>query len=617
MDKENLSIGLTITCRFSTEEPKTFIGPKTNGKLSNVEKQRQTQRKPQNAHIFAQQSTKGAEKAFSPTIQAMPAEQQTRSHRSSFHSNPSRSRSQSRSHSHSRRPTLGSRRNSAKSFKSIELEQQDSAVDTETVDIPAVVATLDNSLPVDYFKQDLLSVLQQLHVSKWHRLPSHAAQDISIKRISGALTNAIYKVEAPSITVLRNLDLSHHNFPVLLLRVYGPNVESIIDRDYELKVLVRLSMQHIGPRLFGCFTNGRIEQFLDNAITLTKSDIMNKKTSARIARRMKELHSGIKLTQQERNEGPSSFKNIKKWLPVVKELLANPNLGVEPEEVLGSSFEFLQSKIEEYEKWIESRYKNLNETLVFCHNDTQYGNLLFTSKSLPNSSESESQSQISDQQSLRTNFSNLSLENLQNIKPSQQEKKQDQNLVVIDFEYSGANPPQFDIANHFCEWMHNYNHPTQSYAVTESDFPTMEEQFNLIHSYIIFNNAETDINKLDIQAKKLYDECILWRPIVSIFWALWAILQNGDKSQIKDVIIEQGPNGEQYKIVTEDSDQEQLEEEEVVEEESGETDVDSFEYLKYARDKLSVFWGDLVQLGLADKDEVTKRLKLLPTKLFD
>jgi choline kinase len=547
------------------------------------------------------------------------------SRRSSLHSAPptSRSRSHSRSHSHGRshsrshRPSLGSRKNSAKSFKSIELEQvtPQQSVDHDTVEIPAVQATLDHTLPLEYFKQDLLSVLQQLHVSKWHRLPLHASGDITIKRMSGALTNAIYKVDPPPLAVLKNLDLQNHNFPVLLLRVYGPNVDSIIDRDYELKILVRLSMQNIGPRLFGCFTNGRIEQFLDNAITLTKQDIMNKKTSARIARRMKELHCGIKLSKSEMDEGPTSWKNIEKWLPVAKKVLSTPDLGYEEEEIVRASFEFLEQKLLEYKKWVFGRYKNVNDTLVFCHNDTQYGNLLFTT---PRSSQSiQQQNPPSSQQSFATNFSNLSLENLQNIKPSQQEKKQDQHLVVIDFEYSGPNPPYFDIANHFCEWMHNYNHPTESYAVTEADFPSMDEQFNLLYSYIICNNPETDVTKLEKEAKRLYNECIAWRPTVSIFWALWAILQNGEKTHGSDAIIEQGPNGEQYKIVHEDG---ELSDDTVVEEEeddSGEADVDSFEYLKYARDKLSVFWGDLIQLGIVDKTEVKKAVKNLPATMFE
>lgn len=486
------------------------------------------------------------------------------------------------------------------------MDSQQELPQAEPVEIPTVQATLDHTLPLEYFKQDLLSVIQQLHVSKWHRLPPHVSGDLVLKRMPGALTNAIYKVDPPPLAVLKTLDLHNHNFPVLLLRVYGANVDSLIDRDYELKILVRLSMQNIGPRLFGCFTNGRIEQFLDNAVTLTKSDIMNKRTSARIARRMRELHDGIKLNKQEHSNGPSSWNNIAKWLPVAKKLLNNPDLGIEQEDIIRTSWELFESQIEIYRQWLYSRYENVNDTLVFCHNDTQYGNLLFTSPKLPNS-----QNTTSSSQSLTTNFSNLSLENLQTLKPSQQEKKQDRNLVVIDFEYSGPNSPSYDIANHFCEWMHNYNHPTQSYAVTESDFPKMDEQFNLIYSYIIKNNPETDPTIIDKHAKMLYNDIVAWRPTVSIFWALWAIIQNGEKAH-EPVIIEQGPNGEQYKIVIDDVG-EDIAVEEAEEDAGGEADVDNFEYLKYARDKISVFWGDMVQLGLVTKDQVEKPVKLIPT----
>lgn len=536
---------------------------------------------------------------------------------------------------------MGSRKGSSKSVITVKNDIDDFALppsaqgvglapEEDTIEIPAVNATLDHTLPVEYFKQDLLSVIHQLHISKWHRLPQHVAQDIHVSRMSGALTNAIYKVDAPSVVILKNLDLHHHHFPTLLLRVYGPNVESIIDRDYELKILVRLSRQNIGPKLFGCFTNGRIEQFLDNAITLTRDDIRDKKTSARIARRMKELHSGIKLTKAEKAEGPSAWKNIAKWLPAAKKIIKNTNLDPTETEIMNGSFELFEDVVNRYKTWLYKRYKDINDTVVFCHNDTQYGNLLFTSPHRPKplntltETTTNDESNKSQSSSLNTSFSNLSLENLNEIKPSVMEKRQDQNLVVIDFEYSGANPPAFDIANHFSEWMHNYHHPTDTYAVTESDFPTLDQQFNLIYSYILFNNTETDISKLEKEAQILYNECVLWRPTVSVFWGIWAILQNGDKEKDHSDIIEMGPNGEKYKIVIGDDDDDDDEGEVAIvddddddaEEMSG---VDTFEYLKYARDKFACFWGDMLQIGLVKKEELhdAKLVKLLPTSFFE
>lgn len=77
---------------------------------------------------------------------------------------------------------------------------------------------------------------------------------LKITRISGALTNSIYKIDY----VDEEQDI---HLPSLLLRVYGKNVDELIDRDSELMTLIKLSQKRIGPRLLGIFTNGRFEQF--------------------------------------------------------------------------------------------------------------------------------------------------------------------------------------------------------------------------------------------------------------------------------------------------------------------------------------------------------------------
>ena len=587
----------------------------------------------------------------------MSAETYSHHRRSSLRSAPTTSGSRSRSRSKPRRPSLGSRRNSAKSFISIKNEldpftpsptsssqQNDqgglgqlpssnssSNIQFTETDIPFINATLDHTLPIGYFKQDLLSVIQNLRISKWHRLPSHVYSDIKIHKMSGALTNAIYKVDPPSVVVLKNLNLHTYHFPTLLLRIYGPNVESLIDRDYELKILVRLSKQNIGPRLFGCFTNGRVEQFLDNATTLTRKDIHDKKTSARIARRMKELHQGIKLSKFEKAEGPSVWKIIDKWLKHVDELIESKTIVIDDKELFKTDFATFKKYTKAYRDWLYKRYESpeaLNNALVFCHNDTQYGNLLFTSPVVPPPDKTNNNTTANNSTtSLTTNFSNLSLENLNEIKPSIQEKKQDRNLVVIDFEYSGPNVPSYDIANHFCEWMHNYNHETDTWKIFEEDYPKLDEQLNLIYSYILFYNDIQDVTKLEKQAKELFNDCIAWRGAVNIFWGLWAIIQNGDNNATKDhEIVEMGPNGEMYKIVFDPEDEES--EVTVVDSDEDESsgnagassaDVDNFEYLKYSKDKLLCFWGDLIQFGLVDKDALNKpdEVKLLPAKFYD
>lgn len=568
------------------------------------------------------------------------------SERRSFSNRSSGSRSQSRhrSRSRNRRPSFTRSGSSQSSIRrslinSNELDNfklspyhfsshpqfHSSEEESKSNEVPTINVSIDHTLPQEYFKTDLLNTIKALRISKWHRLPITVANDIQLKRISGALTNTIFKIDAPSVIILKNHNLHNIIFPSILLRIYGPSTDSIIDRDYELKILTKLSKKNIGPKLLGIFKNGRLEQFLENAITLTKKDIMNLKTSARIARRMKELHVGIPVSSKEKDLGPAAIKNIKDWFNTIESWYLNDNFNYKSvNEIQLFKMSFLKYKESsfKYLNWIEKKYNSSSfKDLKFCHNDTQYGNLLF-STSIRKSDELNSKDLVS-------NLSNLSLEDLPHLNPSIQEKKQDQNLVVIDFEYSGPNFPGYDIANHFSEWMHNYAHPTKSYSLDINDFPSIEQQLNFNYSYVLFRNPEfPDISKvnsenlklLETQSKLIYNQVLDWRPAVSIFWSLWAILQNGplDKSDKNEEIFENGVNGETYKIIEEENDDDYYEIDEGVE---GTADNENFEYLLYAMEKIEVLFGDLIQLGLVSKNDIDEseinNIKYLNCQYFD
>ena len=55
-------------------------------------------------------------------------------------------------------------------------------------------------------------------------------------------------------------------------------------------------------------------------------------------------------------------------------------------------------------------------------------------------------------------------------------------LVVIDFEYSGYNPRGYDIANHFCEWMYDY-HSSEPAKMNHKSYPTHKEQVRFLTAY--------------------------------------------------------------------------------------------------------------------------------------
>lgn len=464
-----------------------------------------------------------------------------------------------------------------------------SNVSNEVIEVPFVDAVLDNTLPQDYLKDDVLNAIQSLQIPKWY---VRRAKDVSpldrkllkLTKITGAMTNAIYKVGYPDL-------------PSLLLRVYGRNNSLIIDREYELQVLARLSARNIGPSLYGCFENGRFEQYLENAQTLGRNDIRDWKTSQRIARRMKELHKGVPLLQSERDGGPACWEKINQWIKAIE--TAGPDWVQDDENIkhtlLCNSWSEFKAVVQRYCDWLYSRgSKSVKDSLVFCHNDAQYGNLLFTSPVIAAENPVHSTLKSSSSTSLFPLDSNVSLEQI--INPPIQDQSQDSKLVVIDFEYAGANPAAFDLANHLSEWMHDYN-CAEPYRCNPLNFPTKEQMLNFVYSYVSHLRGSSSA-PIDDEVKYYYNAILKWRGSVQLFWCLWAILQSGQLHDELQRTESLGPGGNKYIINTASS-------EEGVEEQGDMdgVDIDSFDYLSYCREKIAMFWGDVLQFGVARKEE--------------
>lgn len=363
------------------------------------------------------------------------------------------------------------------------------------------------------FKKEILQIIKLLFIKSWVKTDL-VPEKLILRKISGAMTNAIYQLTY----------MSSEKLPSLLLRIYGPNVDSIIDRDYELQVLARLSNLKIGPKLFGCFNNGRFEEFLEDSITLTKSEVRKDEVSAKVAKRMRELHFFVPLTKDEKREGSITWKRVNNWLANIQ--------GIDKKTLQYvtqfDSFDVLEQTINKYKQYLKQNLAN--SRLSFTHCDTQYGNLLDVHNE----------------------------------------------IVVIDFEYSGPNPPAFDIANHFSEWMHDY-HSSKPELLNPKKYPTQKQIEIFLKAY---NFSDIDSLKNDI---------VLSRPLVNIHWGLWGILQSGVLAKSNFLEKEVALNDDNIAID---------------EHEGGEgADIDTFDFLLYARHKFKVVLGDWINMGLIDKND--------------
>lgn len=541
---------------------------------------------------------------------------------SQAHRSRSRSRSRtrnstanSRSTSSTRRPSLSGSIRSLSSSSLNRLVITPNAIElSNDRSIPSVMATLDNSLPLDFFKQELIGLIKALRISKWHKRQL-CVDNMLVTRISGALTNSIYKIEYkdPSLPFTS---------PSLLLRVYGKNVDELIDRESELKILAKLSAKRIGPKMLGIFTNGRFEQFLEGFITMGKTEIRDPIISQMIGRRMKDLHYKIDLDDADKQlEFPVAWIQILKWLNLFEtELLPTYPNEKAIEEVTLVPWKTFRNLVFTYKDWLFSKYdtSSFASNYRFCHNDTQYGNLL-----LKDSFNAKDVIQESD---------NLAVPSTSN--------RRDKDLAVIDFEYSGANFPAYDIADHFSEWMSDYHDEEKSYYIHNDKYPTQLEQLNLIKSYIEYDFqfpstnlktvknpsvGDTDASALvEYEVKKMYNEIIYWRSSVQIFWLIWGLIQNGafQKTDAADELTsrseEKGVNST-YNITT-GLDAVTLDESAIEEEAISSTD-DDFDYLKYTQQKAALVLGDMISFGFLSISDVAPEyhniIKFLDSQAFD
>jgi ethanolamine kinase len=89
---------------------------------------------------------------------------------------------------------------------------------------------------------------------------------LEVVQISGGITNLLYKVSggggAGAAAALS-----------VLVRIYGPNTEILINREEECDLFEELAGLKFGPPYLGRFSNGRVEGYLDQSRALEPDDM--------------------------------------------------------------------------------------------------------------------------------------------------------------------------------------------------------------------------------------------------------------------------------------------------------------------------------------------------------
>jgi thiamine kinase-like enzyme len=310
----------------------------------------------------------------------------------------------------------------------------------------------------------------------------------------------------------------------LLLRVYGVGMESYISRENEMNWLQRLSALGYAPRLLGTFANGRFEEYLD-AKTCSAPELRDPSISRAIARQLARLHALHQEKNLNEHQGCDVARvenmNAAKTCLTIDEAQTWCTINVFMERARRGSegrvdapdFCVLERLLEQY----RMAARQVCSPLVFAHNDTQYGNVMYTStvsKCGGGSSQGGSNSNIYADTSIPKVF-------------------------IIDYEYSSVSPRGFDIANHFAEWMADY-HGSEPHVLDESRYPTLAERTLFYEAYSCKNNSIQKargglVRNYDADTERLEAEVRFYLPCSHLFWGLWGLVRDADTRNRREI----------------------------------------------------------------------------------
>ncbi|XP_026166560.1 choline kinase alpha [Mastacembelus armatus] len=321
---------------------------------------------------------------------------------------------------------------------------------------------------------------------------SLAEEDFCITVIRGGLSNKLFLCSLPD-----SLDTVGDEPRNILLRLYGAILQMSCNKGdsqqsnkenhfqgaeamvLESVMFAILAERELGPKLYGIFPQGRLEQYVPSR-KLDTCELSDPRISAEVAEKMGKFH-GMRMP----------FNKEPKWLfgTMDKYLSQVMRLNFTRESHLRCFNYLLTYNLPQEMDMLKSLLDSTHSPVVFCHNDCQEGNILL----------------LKDTQT------------------------SEQKLMLIDFEYSSYNYRGFDIGNHFCEWMYDYNcDEFPFFKVNVQAYPTKAQQLHFIESYLRESDQGFDKLSEEDQMKlkeKLYIEVNRFSLASHFFWGLWSIIQ--------------------------------------------------------------------------------------------
>jgi len=332
----------------------------------------------------------------------------------------------------------------------------------------AVVHHLCEDVTSEELRQNAFKWCRRCLDGAWRKIEE---KQFKIEHIKGGLTNYLYLCSLPDDVESQSGEQRH-----VLVRIYGEILDNRA-KFYEGVIFTLLAERGFGPHLYGVFSSGRIEQYIP-ARHLTTKELSDPHLSKCNAMKIAKYHS----MELPLNKEPTwVWENVEKWMSVaVVACFEDP-----VHQDLFNQIKKMQLS-EEYFR-LKSSLEELKSKVVFCHNDTQEGNILLI------------------------------------------EKDKQPDVMLIDYEYSSYNYRGFDFGNHFCEWMYDYsNKEFPGYFHRPEDYPTKEQQELFIGQYLRTYNKLMNIlpeEPTDKDIQRCIFEANRFALLSHLFWGFWSIVQ--------------------------------------------------------------------------------------------
>jgi choline/ethanolamine kinase len=178
------------------------------------------------------------------------------------------------------------------------------------------------------------------------------------------------------------------------------------------------------------------QEYLE-AETLKPSTMRAAALSPLIAQKVAAMHS---LHPEGLDTAPQLFNIMQRWYAMAA-------AGADTASYGGAvDLRQLQERIVQ----LQARLARVYSPSVFCHNDLQYGNLMYKRNTTSSTG----------------------------------------TLYLIDYEYACYNPRGFDLGNHFCEWGADY-HSDTPHLLSLDKFPSAAEQERFCRAYLEHSTSST------------------------------------------------------------------------------------------------------------------------------